>query len=51
VGYTAAYPHLVPKRPAGSLVGPSNLISIITHILIVCLIQISAFLYLISQPW
>ncbi|ELU12635.1 hypothetical protein CAPTEDRAFT_90245 [Capitella teleta] len=51
MGHTAAYPHLVARRPAGSLVGPSNLISIITHIIIVCTIQISSFVYLTSQPW
>lgn len=51
MGYSGAYHKLVPQRPPGSLVKPSNLLSIIAQILLVIIFQISAFLYLHFQPW
>nr|XP_022336548.1 probable cation-transporting ATPase 13A3 isoform X1 [Crassostrea virginica] len=51
MGYSGAYHKLVPKQPPGSLVKPSNLLSIVAQILLVIIFQISAFLYLYYQPW
>lgn len=51
VGYTGAYEHLVPRRPSGSLLGPSTIFSIIIHIAFVILFQSVAYVYLTEQPW
>ena len=51
VGYTAAYPKLVAKRPPGSLVSPGNMFSIMSHIVLVALFQTFAYIYLTMQPW
>ncbi|XP_056008608.1 polyamine-transporting ATPase 13A3-like isoform X2 [Ostrea edulis] len=51
MGYSSSYDKLVPQRPPGSLVKPSNLLSIISQVLLVIVFQIAAFLYLHFQPW
>ncbi|XP_061189537.1 polyamine-transporting ATPase 13A3-like isoform X2 [Saccostrea echinata] len=51
MGYSSAYHKLVPQQPPGSLVKPSNLLSIIAQVILVIIFQIAAFLYLHYQPW
>ena len=51
VGHTGAYHRLVRKRPAGSLVAPSNVFSVGMHIVIVVGFQAGAYLLLLYQPW
>ncbi|GFN76982.1 cation-transporting ATPase, partial [Plakobranchus ocellatus] len=49
MGNTAAYDHLVRKKPPGSLVKSSNLVSILTQVFIVGALQLGGFFYLRSQ--
>ncbi|KAK6177645.1 hypothetical protein SNE40_015705 [Patella caerulea] len=49
MGYTSAYDKLVKKKPPGSLVKLSNLLSIIIQVLLVLVFQLGAFFYLQTQ--
>ncbi|XP_033763679.1 probable cation-transporting ATPase 13A3 isoform X1 [Pecten maximus] len=51
MGYTKPTLVLSPKRPPGSLVKLSNLLSIIVHVVLVALVQVGALFYLKSQSW
>ncbi|XP_067658890.1 polyamine-transporting ATPase 13A3-like isoform X3 [Haliotis asinina] len=51
MGYTGPYHKLVRKKPPGSLVKVSNLLSIIVQVLLVGVMQVAAYLYLRSQSW
>ncbi|XP_021361034.1 cation-transporting ATPase 13A2-like isoform X2 [Mizuhopecten yessoensis] len=51
MGYTKPTLVLVPKRPPGSLVKLSNLLSITVHVLLVAIVQVGALLYLMAQKW
>ncbi|XP_071110416.1 polyamine-transporting ATPase 13A3-like isoform X1 [Haliotis cracherodii] len=51
MGYTGPYHKLVRKKPPGSLVKVSNLLSIIMQVLLVGGMQVSAYFYLRSQSW
>ncbi|KAL5014330.1 hypothetical protein ScPMuIL_008600 [Solemya velum] len=51
MGYTDAFDKLVPEQPPSSLVELSNLLSIITQVVLVGLVQIAAFFYLQTQSW
>ena len=51
VGYTQAYDKLVPARPAGSLVKPANILSILLQVLCAAVFQTAAILYLRGQFW
>ncbi|GFS05911.1 cation-transporting ATPase [Elysia marginata] len=49
VGNTAAYDRLVKKKPPGSLVKSSNLVSIMSQVFLVGAFQVASFFYLRSQ--
>ena len=51
VGYNKAYDKLVSARPEGSLVKPSNILSILLQVLCAAVFQTAAFLYLRGQSW
>ncbi|XP_052286292.1 polyamine-transporting ATPase 13A3-like isoform X2 [Dreissena polymorpha] len=51
MGYTAAYDRLVAARPEGSLIKPSNILSILLQVLAAALFQAAAVVYLNAQKW
>ncbi|XP_041377878.1 probable cation-transporting ATPase 13A3 [Gigantopelta aegis] len=51
MGYTKAYDQLVGKKPPGSLVKVSNLVSIVMQVVLVFIFQVTAYLFLRSQSW
>ncbi|XP_013781751.2 probable cation-transporting ATPase 13A3 isoform X3 [Limulus polyphemus] len=51
MSYTAAYEKLVAKRPQGSMVSLSNIISLVLQILLVGGIQLAALMLLEYQHW
>ena len=51
VGHTDAYPHLSPRKPAGSLMSCVNIVSLGLHILFVVVFQALAYAYLSAQSW
>ncbi|XP_006873204.1 PREDICTED: probable cation-transporting ATPase 13A5 [Chrysochloris asiatica] len=48
---THAYPKLAPYRPAGQLLSPPLLLSVILNSGFTCIVQICAFLFVKQQPW
>lgn len=48
---THAYPKLAPYRPAGQLLSPPLLLSVILNTCFTCIVQLSAFLFVKQQPW
>ncbi|XP_012410183.1 probable cation-transporting ATPase 13A5 [Trichechus manatus latirostris] len=48
---TQAYPKLAPYRPAGQLLSPPLLLSVILNSCFTCIVQICAFLFVKQQPW
>ncbi|XP_045707836.1 probable cation-transporting ATPase 13A5 [Phyllostomus hastatus] len=48
---THAYPKLAPYRPAGQLLSPPLLLSVLLNTCFTCIVQICAFLYVKQQPW
>ncbi|XP_004603054.2 probable cation-transporting ATPase 13A5 [Sorex araneus] len=51
MSYTDAYPKLAPYRPAGQLLSPPLLLSVILNTCFTFVVQISAFLCVKQQPW
>lgn len=51
MGYTQAYDKLVSAQPQGSLVKPSNILSILLQVLCSAVFQTAAILYLRGQSW
>jgi len=51
MGWTKAYPKLVPKRPPGSLISGPNLFSIFSQILLSLGVQVGAYFYLTTMQW
>ncbi|XP_052821199.1 polyamine-transporting ATPase 13A3-like isoform X2 [Mya arenaria] len=51
MGYTEAYERLVSHRPEGSLLKPTNILSILLQVSCAALFQAAALFYLIEQPW
>ena len=51
IGKTEPYPELVVRRPKGSLLTDSNLLSITMQIALIAAIQLGALLLLMLQPW
>ncbi|XP_060588669.1 polyamine-transporting ATPase 13A2-like [Ruditapes philippinarum] len=51
MGYTQSYERLSVQRPEGSLVKPSNLLSILLQVFCAAFFQTTALLYLRSQSW
>uniref|UniRef100_A0A8D1N155 Cation-transporting ATPase n=1 Tax=Sus scrofa TaxID=9823 RepID=A0A8D1N155_PIG len=48
---THAYPKLAPYRPAGQLLSPPLLLSVLLNTCFTCIVQVCAFLYVKQQPW
>ncbi|XP_036895871.1 probable cation-transporting ATPase 13A5 isoform X1 [Sturnira hondurensis] len=48
---THAYPELAPYRPAGQLLSPPLLLSVLLNTCFTCIVQVCAFLYVKQQPW
>ncbi|XP_036099133.1 probable cation-transporting ATPase 13A5 [Molossus molossus] len=48
---THAYPKLAPYRPAGQLLSPPLLLSVLLNTCFTCIVQICAFLCVKQQPW
>ncbi|XP_066203653.1 probable cation-transporting ATPase 13A5 isoform X2 [Saccopteryx leptura] len=48
---THAYPKLAPYRPAGQLLSPPLLLSVLLNTCFTCIVQICVFLYVKQQPW
>lgn len=51
MGYTRAHDKLTVKKPPGSLVKFTNIISILMQVALVIIFQMASFLYLQVQPW
>nr|XP_054768390.1 polyamine-transporting ATPase 13A3-like [Lytechinus pictus] len=51
MGRNEAYPKLVKQRPAGSITNPTILISIVSEILVVAVVQTTGYFLLFTQPW
>ena len=51
VGYTRAYPSLVPKPPAVSLLSLTPIMSIISQMVIMIGVQFFTWEYVKAQPW
>jgi magnesium-transporting ATPase (P-type) len=51
MGYTGPYPHLVKRRPLGTLAGVHVLLSLCLQTVVMVIVQVAALLYLKSQPW
>ena len=51
MGLTGPYPHLVKRRPLGTLAGLRVYISILSQYVLMCGIQLAVFFYLRTQNW
>lgn len=51
VGYTQAYPRLVPKAPQVSLLAPLPILSIALQMCVVLPVQLLVWLFTTRQPW
>ncbi|NWH81914.1 AT134 ATPase, partial [Piaya cayana] len=51
MGFTGAYPKLVPYRPPSQLISPPLLLSVVLNILFSLSMQIFGFLMVQKQPW
>jgi len=51
MGWTGPHPHLVAKRPPGSLIAGPNLFSIFSQIMLSMGVQVGAYFYLTTMGW
>ena len=51
VGYTKAYPQLVPKAPAVSLISLTPIMSIISQMVVIIAFQFFTWEFVRQQPW
>ena len=51
VGYTKAYPQLVPKAPAVSLISLTPIMSIISQMVVIIAFQFFTWEFIKQQPW
>ena len=51
VGYTKAYPQLVPKAPAVSLISLTPIMSIISQMVVIIAFQFFTWEFVKQQPW